>query len=75
MENINWNDYDFRITFALSTNVCIWRRYVVVWQYLKKQCKNYVLFERDDYLAEIFKGSYLRDQLTILHNMLNVLNR
>ena len=48
MENINSNDYDFRMTFALPTNVCIWRSYVVVWQYLNKQCKGYVLFERYD---------------------------
>ena len=45
-ENINSND--FRMIFALSQNVFMRRSYVIVQQYFKKFCKNYVMFERYD---------------------------
>ena len=46
LENINSNN--FQMIFALSANVCMRRSYVIVQQYFKKFCKNYVMFERYD---------------------------
>ena len=44
----NINSYDFRIIFALSTNVPMRKRYVIAQQYFKKFFKNNVMFERYD---------------------------
>ena len=40
-DNINSND--LQMIFALSTNVCMRISYVIVQQYFKKFCKNYVV--------------------------------
>ena len=45
-ENINSND--FRMIFALSTNMCMEKTYVIVQEDFKKFWKNYVMFERYD---------------------------
>ena len=46
LENVNSNN--FQMIFALSVNVRMRRSYVIIQQYFKKLCKNYVVFERYD---------------------------
>ena len=53
LENINSND--FRMIFALSTNVCMRKSYVIVQQYFKKFCKNYVCLRDMTNLADMFE--------------------